>query len=69
MVGDSLPLDIAGGHGVGLRTIWVTGPDEKPGGAGDRDPGPIVEPGPDFVVPSVVEAVAVLLGGVPPAAR
>jgi len=60
MVGDSLPLDVTGGHNAGLRTIWVT----DPGLASvAREEGPefFVEHVPEFVVESLPEAAAILL--------
>ena len=52
MVGDSLTLDIAGGAGAGLRTVWVA----QPGPGGEQ-----AAPAPDFTVASVAQAVGVLL--------
>jgi FMN phosphatase YigB (HAD superfamily) len=55
MIGDSLVLDIAGGHAAGLRTIWLQ-PKRRP------ESWSFVGPAPDFTVESVAEAVEVLLG-------
>jgi len=55
MIGDSLVLDVAGGHAAGLRTIWLQ-PKRRP------DSWAFVGPAPDVIVDSVSEAVEVLLG-------
>jgi HAD superfamily hydrolase (TIGR01549 family) len=54
MIGDSLVLDIAGGHAAGLRTIWLQ-PKRRP------DSWAFVGPAPDVIVDSVSEAVEALL--------
>jgi HAD superfamily hydrolase (TIGR01549 family) len=55
MIGDSLVLDVAGGHAAGLQTIWLQ-PTRR---ARSRS---FTGPAPDFVVDSVAEAVDTLLG-------
>ncbi|NJC64978.1 HAD family hydrolase [Planosporangium flavigriseum] len=57
MTGDSLPLDITGGHRAGLRTIWIA----EPRMAAAEGPDFFVGPAPDFTVGSVAQAVAILL--------
>lgn len=52
MVGDDLTLDIAGGHGAGLHTIWLH-PTQAP-----RE---FVGPPPDFTTATVTDAVQILL--------
>ncbi|RKF23893.1 HAD family hydrolase [Micromonospora globbae] len=54
MVGDSLVLDVAGGHAAGLRTIWLQ-PKRRP------DSWSFVGPVPDAAVDSVADAVEMLL--------
>ncbi|OAH16152.1 HAD family hydrolase [Streptomyces jeddahensis] len=52
MVGDSLTLDVAGGRAAGLRTVWIN-PSQLTV--------PSDQPGPDFAVASVADAVQRLL--------
>lgn len=52
MVGDSANADIAGGHGCGLKTIWMSR------GRNWSSPGPT----PDATVVTIPDAVAVMLG-------
>ncbi|MCO1593610.1 HAD family hydrolase [Micromonospora sp. RHAY321] len=52
MIGDDLTLDIAGGHGAGLHTIWL-----HP----TRSPHKFVDPPPDFTTATVTDAVQILL--------
>ena len=51
MVGDNRLADIAGGHGCGLRTIWIAGFGPQQGG-----------PDPDHVVTDVLDAFEILHG-------
>lgn len=51
MVGDNWETDVVGGRTAGLRTVWVT--------AGQQ--GPAVEPAPDAIAPSTIEAIDYLL--------
>ncbi len=55
MVGDSLVLDVAGGHAAGLRTIWLQ-PKRRPRSWS------FTGPAPDRVVDSVADGVDTLLG-------
>ncbi|RZU53259.1 putative hydrolase of the HAD superfamily [Krasilnikovia cinnamomea] len=52
MVGDDLTLDIAGGHGAGLHTIWLQS---------TQTPQEFVGPRPDFTTATVTDAVQILL--------
>ncbi|WBB76542.1 HAD family hydrolase [Micromonospora sp. WMMD1128] len=52
MVGDDLTLDIAGGHGAGLHTIWL-----RP----TRTFQEFTGPAPDFTTATVTDAVQILL--------
>jgi len=52
MVGDSANADIAGGHGCGLKTIWMSR------GRNWSSPGPT----PDATVVTIPDAVGVMLG-------
>jgi FMN phosphatase YigB (HAD superfamily) len=60
MIGDSLTLDIAGGAGAGLRTVWIPEPRLARQHA-TYGPGFFLPPAPDATVTSVAEAVDVLL--------
>lgn len=53
MIGDSLEQDVAGGAGVGLRTVWIADGSDPTGYH------------PDVIVDSVSAAVHVILGGRP----
>lgn len=54
MIGDSLTLDVAGGHAAGLRTIWLQ-PKRRP------ESWSFTGPAPNLIVDSVTEAVQALL--------
>jgi HAD superfamily hydrolase (TIGR01549 family) len=50
-VGDSLPDDVAGAHGAGLRVVWINGKNE---------PLPAGGPAPDYVIVALAELTRLL---------
>lgn len=54
MVGDSLEMDVAGGQGVGLRTVWISA-------APELEPARTADPAPTFTVATVADAVRRIL--------
>jgi HAD superfamily hydrolase (TIGR01549 family) len=58
MTGDSLTLDIAGGHAARMRTIWIQ--PHQPA------PSPVQGPAPDATVRSAAAAIGLLLAGTTP---
>ncbi len=64
MVGDSLPLDITGGHQAGMRTIWITSA-SLARLAGQEGPGFFTGPPPDMIATSIPQATRIILGGLP----
>jgi FMN phosphatase YigB (HAD superfamily) len=58
MIGDSLPMDITGGHAAGLRTAWITQP-HLAEMATQTGPGFFTGPAPDIVGRSVPGVLSV----------
>lgn len=61
MVGDSLPLDIAGGHQAGMRTIWITSASLAQM-ASQHGPGFFTGLPPDQIATSIRSAARIILG-------
>lgn len=60
MTGDSLPMDITGGHRAGFRTIWLAEP-RLARLAAEKGPGFFVDQAPDVIAGSVAQAVMTIL--------